>query len=106
MLSEEGPPALVLVTLFDASSQALSARVADKIRQAGVACELYAQATKLKKQLRYAERAGKRFAVIVGPDEAEKGVVQVKDLGARSQEELPLEGLGEALRGRLGDKGS
>jgi histidyl-tRNA synthetase len=101
VLGDEGAPAAVLMTIFDESSLATSVSVATRLRGAGVGCELYPQVAKLKKQLKYAERVGKRFAVIVGPDEAEKGVAQLKDLKQRAQEEVALDGLADAIRDRL-----
>lgn len=105
LLSEETTTASVLVTIFDPDLVAPAARAASKIREAGVACELYPQAARLKKQLKYAERTGKSFAIIIGSDEAEKGVVQVKHLAERSQEEVSLEEIGPWLAGRLADAG-
>ena len=93
VVGEEPAPASVLVTIFDEDSVETSVALARRIRSAGVGCELYPQVAKLKKQLKYAERVGKRFAVIVGPDEAEKGVVQLKDLLTRTQDEVAMDDL-------------
>ena len=54
---------------------------------------------KLAKQLQYADRAGIRFAVIRGEDEAARGVVAVKDLRRGEQFEVAESGLADALRG-------
>lgn len=98
--------ASVLVTVFAADTAALSARVARDLRRAGIACELFPQFSKLGKQLRHAERTEKRFAVIVGPDEASRGIAQLKDLAARSQEEVPLDDLARRIRDLESDSGS
>jgi histidyl-tRNA synthetase len=44
----------------------------------------------LKSQLRTADRTGARRAVILGPDEMQRGVATVRDLESKSQEEVPL----------------
>ena len=49
-------------------------------RAAGLNVETQQEPRKLGKQLQYADRAGIRFVVIRGGDEAAKGVVSVKDL--------------------------
>ncbi len=97
LVAAGGPPAAVLITIFDAALAAVSARLAQTLRRAGIACELYPQSAKLAKQFRYAERTQKRFAVVVGPDEAARGVVQLKDLSTRAQEEIAADQLAERL---------
>ncbi len=94
----------MLATVFDADSIPGAARLAQLVREAGVDCELYPQPAKLKKQLKYAERQGKRFVLIQGPDEVERGAVQVKNLAAREQEEVELSKLGAYLAERLADQ--
>jgi histidyl-tRNA synthetase len=93
--------AAVLVTVFDGASRALSARLAGELRAAGIACELFPQAAKISKQLRYAERTGKRVVVIAGPDEAARQCAQVKDLASRAQVEVPIAGLAEKVSSLL-----
>ena len=101
VLGGEGVPAPVLMTIFDSDSVGTSVSVAARLRASGVGCELYPQVAKLKKQLGYAERVGKRFAVIVGPDEAAKDVAQVKDLAERAQQEVSLDDLAAVIRDKI-----
>ena len=56
---------------------------------------------KLEKQLKYGDATGVRFAVIVGPDEAAKGVVTVRDLQARTQAVFPRAEAAVEIRKRL-----
>ena len=51
-----------------------------------------------RKQLQYADRAGIRFVVIRGEDEAARGVVAVKDLRRGEQFEVPEAELAHALQ--------
>ena len=101
VVEERSGIAKVMVTVFDATTRQLSAQLARQIRLGGIDCELFPQVAKIGKQLSYAERTGKRFAIIAGPDEAEKGVVQVKNLAARAQEEVGVDRLQECLREKL-----
>jgi histidyl-tRNA synthetase len=78
-------PTEVLVTTFDASSQAEALRLASELRAAGFKVEWYPEAAKLDRQLKYANLIGARVAAIIGPDEAAKGIVTLKDLAAREQ---------------------
>ena len=78
----------VLVTLFadDALDHALA--LSQQLRAAGLNVETQLEPRKLAKQLQYADRAGIRFVVIRGEDEAGKGVVAVKDLRRGEQFEV------------------
>jgi histidyl-tRNA synthetase len=78
-------PAPVLMIQFTADRLGDYQRVASTLRQAGVGVEVYPEARKVGQQLQYAERRGFQLAVIAGPDEFEKGVWKVKDLGRREE---------------------
>jgi histidyl-tRNA synthetase len=52
----------------------------------------------LKGQLKRANRSGARFCLILGEDELNRGVVQLKDMDGHSQQEIPLDGAAEAIR--------
>ncbi|HMD88368.1 MAG TPA: histidine--tRNA ligase [Anaerolineaceae bacterium] len=77
--------AAVLVTVFDEGLLNGSLSLSADLHQAGIQVICYPEAAKLPKQLKFADRMGIRYAVIMGPDEAANGVVTVKDLAARTQ---------------------
>ena len=77
--------AQVLVTVFEENRLLDAYSLAGELRQHGVAVVCYPEAAKLPKQLKFADRMSLRFAVIVGPDEAARGEVVLKDLVNRSQ---------------------
>lgn len=81
----------VLVTVFDEERKGDSFKLAQQLRSKGVSTYCYLEPVKLDKQLKYADRKGIPFVVVLGPDELEKGVVQLKDMKAKKQEELTLE---------------
>ncbi len=93
-------PAEALVTVFDKAGLAESLRLASELRAAGVRAEWYPEAVKLEKQLKYADAAGVRFALILGPDEAAQGQVTLKDLQNRSQAALPRAQIAAEIRRR------
>ena len=93
-------PAEALVTVFDKAGLAESLRLASELRAAGVRAEWYPEAVKLEKQLKYADAAGVRFALILGPDEAAQGEVTLKDLQNRSQAALPRAQIAAEIRRR------
>jgi histidyl-tRNA synthetase len=60
--------------------------------------EVYPEAKKLSAQLSYANKRGHRLALIGGEEELQRGVWQVKDLRAQSQETVSDADLVEAVR--------
>jgi histidyl-tRNA synthetase len=63
-------------------------KLARDLRKRGVRCEADTRGGSLKSQLRRANALGALVVVIIGDSEIGEGVVQVKDLEARSQERL------------------
>jgi histidyl-tRNA synthetase len=91
----------LLVTVFDDSFLLKSFQLAAELREAGLKAMVYPEAVKLQKQLKFADRKGIRYAVILGPDEDASGQVTVKDLAGRKQQTLEREKAVEMLRGKL-----
>jgi histidyl-tRNA synthetase len=96
-------PSEVLVTVFDQAGLAESLKLAGELRAAGLRAEWYPEAARLDKQLKYADATGVRFAAIVGPDEAARGLVTLKDLKSRSQETLPRAEAAGKIKGSRSD---
>jgi len=60
--------------------------ILNQCRQKGVSGEMYPEHAKLDKQLKYADKKGIPFAVIIGSKEMEEGTVLIKNLTQGSQE--------------------
>ncbi|MEL6521996.1 MAG: His/Gly/Thr/Pro-type tRNA ligase C-terminal domain-containing protein, partial [Pseudomonadota bacterium] len=74
----QGP---VVVTVMDRNRLADYQAMAGELRQAGIRAEVYLGNPKnFGNQLKYADKRAAPVAVIQGGDEAERGVVQLKDL--------------------------
>ncbi|GAP17822.1 histidine--tRNA ligase [Levilinea saccharolytica] len=86
-----------LVTVFDGERLIDSFRLAGELRQAGLRVVCYPEPAKLPKQLKFADKMGIRFALIVGPDEAAQGLVTIKDLATRTQETTAQEKAAEKI---------
>jgi histidyl-tRNA synthetase len=78
----------VLVSLMDEAGLDAALSLSQRLRAAGLNVETQLEARKFKKQMEYANKAGIRFVVIRGEDEAAKGVVAVKDLRRGEQFEV------------------
>ena len=59
--------------------------VVKSLRQSGVSCEIYPENTKLKKQFDYADKKHIPFLSIVGGNEVEAGVINLKNLNTGEQ---------------------
>ena len=78
----------VLVALLDDTGLAHALGLSQRLRAGGLNVETQLEPRKLAKQLQYADKAGIRFVVMHGEDEAARGVVAVKDLRRGEQFEV------------------
>ncbi|MDA7428573.1 histidine--tRNA ligase [Primorskyibacter aestuariivivens] len=88
---EQGP---VVVTVMDRDRMADYQSMVAELRNAGIRAEVYLGNPKnFGNQLKYADKRNSPVAIIQGSDEAERGVVQIKDLilGAQIAENATLE---------------
>ncbi len=90
MLGAAASATEVFVTRFAESTLTETLQAAAALRAAGVATSLSLEGGKLGKQLKQADKLGARWALVVGPDEAKQGLVQLKDLRGGGQESLSL----------------
>ena len=89
--------AKVLFTNMGEKEVAYSLPVAASLRAEGIACEIYPDNTKLKKQFEYADRKGIPYLAIVGDQEVAGGTVTLKNLSSGEQVVLPKDNLAGAL---------
>jgi histidyl-tRNA synthetase len=91
----------VLVAQMDETLLPECLEIATQLRNAGIATEIVLDGGKLGKQFKYADRAGIRFVVVLGPDEVAKGTVAVKDMRKQDQFEVQRPDLVKTLRVEL-----
>jgi len=75
-----------------------SMKALQELRADGIKAEMYPDDAKVGKQLTYADKRGIPFAVIAGTSEMQKGVYNLKDLTAGTQQELTLNELKKILK--------
>ncbi|GAB2505945.1 histidine--tRNA ligase [Pseudoxanthomonas sangjuensis] len=90
-----------MVALMDESRMADSLDIARRLRAGGINTEVQMEPKKVARQFQYASRAGIRFVVLCGEDEAARGVVAVKDLLREQQFEVKRDELASALKVEL-----
>jgi len=88
--SKTGTQALVCV--FNQETINNSLAIAQKLRESKISTEvLPSSSEKLDKQLKYADRKGIPFVIIIGPEELNKNVVKLKNMKSGEQFELSLQ---------------
>ncbi len=94
MLLENAPaaPSAVAVIPIGEGAQASAILVLQTLRRAGIRAEMSYRGN-LKRRLERANKIGAGFAVILGEEEAARGVAQLKDLGQGTQQEVAIDRL-------------
>jgi histidyl-tRNA synthetase len=69
------------------------------LRAADLAADMDYTGRRLKAMLEQADKRRARYALIVGDEEIERGVVQTRDMKTAQQAEVPVAHIAEALRG-------
>jgi histidyl-tRNA synthetase len=87
----------VLVALLDDTGLAHALTLSQRLRAAGLNVETQLEPRKLAKQFQYADKAGIRFVVMRGEEEAARNVVTVKDLRRGEQFEVAEAELASAV---------
>jgi histidyl-tRNA synthetase len=94
-------PAQVLVTVFDDKLLIQSFALAAELRNAGLNVMVSPESVKLPKQFKFADKMKMKVALVLGPDEVEKGLVVVKNLVNGEQVQVKREALVESVKGIL-----
>ena len=89
----------VMVTVWNADARAASLALAHDLRAAGLRVDVYPEADKLGKQMKYAASRDIPVAAILGDDEVATGMVAVKDLRSGAQVTVPRADVAAHVRG-------
>jgi histidyl-tRNA synthetase len=84
------PPLFYAVALANTARRHL-VRAVVELRRAGVPVEMEAAVYSPSEAIPRAQRRGARYVLMIGDREIERGVVTVRDLSARTQEEWQIE---------------
>lgn len=94
-----GATSQVMFTNFGATEAAAALRAVKQLRAAGIACELYPDVAKLKKQMNYANTMGIPYVALIGESEAADGTITLKDMAAGTQTTLTPDEAIKAIKG-------
>ncbi|NCN51058.1 MAG: histidine--tRNA ligase [Candidatus Pacebacteria bacterium] len=91
--SELNTSSKVLVTLFDEASFKTSLETATRLREAGIATEIYPTFDKLGKQFKVADQKNIPYVIIIGETELSDGTVTLKNMKTGEQKTATLAAL-------------
>ena len=87
----------VLFINFGEKETDYSLPIIKQLREQGIRCEIYPDASKMKKQMQYANQKGIPFVVMTGETEMAEGKVMLKNMTSGEQKLLSPEELNKAL---------
>ncbi len=101
-LGEEGIPKPKKTDLYIASIGDMADRYAQslafRLRKNGIACETNLLSRSVKAQMKYADKLGVRFSVVLGDNEIETGIANLKDMANGTQTEIKLDEIENYIR--------
>lgn len=83
----------VLIVNFDKSLESFTLPLLASLRSAGIAAELYPVATKLKKQMSYADAKRIPHVLLIGDEEKDSGLLSLKNMESGEQVKVSQEQL-------------
>lgn len=92
----------VLFVNFGGDEENSALRKTAELRQKGIRAEIYPEAAKVKKQMKYADQKQIPFVVLAGSAEIEKGIMTLKNMISGEQDEVPVDELTGFIKTRLG----
>ena len=78
----------ILLTNFGKTEEEYCIQITKKLRENGIATELYPEASKMKKQFDYADKKKIPFVGIIGSDEMNTGILSLKNMKTGEQSKM------------------
>lgn len=92
---EEEPKPTLYVGILGKEAKPEAYRLVRRLREAGIIAETDYMDRSVKAQMKFANKTGAKYTVIIGSDELEKGVVTVKNMTEHEQVDVKLEELAD-----------
>jgi histidyl-tRNA synthetase len=83
----------VLFVNFGEKEQLHCMKLVKKVRDAGIDCELYPTPSKLQKQMKYANDRNVSYVALVGENEINSGMIQLKNMVSGEQDSVTIDEL-------------
>lgn len=96
----------VMVVTIGTAARAAGFQLADELRAGGIRTEGDHLDRAIGAQMKFADRVGARYALVLGDDELAAGSVTLREMTTGAQSKLPRLGVVEAIRTRLRESAS
>jgi len=80
----------VQISVMEQENLSYGFQLLTQFRAAGISVDMYPEAAKMQKQMKYADKRSIPYVIIIGEDEKASGVLTLKNLGDGSQESLKV----------------
>ena len=94
----EPDPVSVFIVTMGKAARAEGLSILRKLHKKGISAQMDTLSRNVKGQFKYAARLNAKYTVVIGDDEIEKGVVQLKDMDKREQKEIPIDQIVDEIR--------
>jgi histidyl-tRNA synthetase len=91
----------VYVAVFSEELTSAALEIVTRLRNEGISVDCSLEATKMQKQMKYADTNQIPFVVIVGPDEEKNGTVILKNMKDRTQQSIDKETVADIVRSAI-----
>ena len=96
--TEEAKPVLYIAPMGN-KARAKAMALVNQLRASGLYAECDICGRSLKAQMKYADKIGARYTLIIGDSELETGKAQLKDMSNSTQEEIEIDAICEIIGG-------
>ncbi len=101
---EASASSTVLIVHLDEESFRYGLKVAQTLREKEIACEIYPDLSKIKKQMEFADKKKIPFVIVIGSEETKTGMLTLKNMGTGEQMKLRVEEIVEILNQKTSGK--
>ena len=92
-------PITCLTTIFNKDTLNKTLEIVRYLRDEGLSCDLYQEiGVKLDKQLKYANKKGIPYIIIIGPEEIKKNKITIRNMKTGEQKDIKKEELLKVLK--------
>ena len=98
LIEKINTPATVFIPYFEKERLNDYLKIADNLRKSGIATEFYPEPKKLGLQLKYADKKGFAFVVVIGSSEFEQGTCQLKIMKTGETRDVAIDQLVDELK--------
>ena len=96
----EPDPLDVFITVMGDKAKLKGLEIIHQLHLAGISAQMDLMSRNVKGQFKYAARLGAKYTVVIGEDELDRGVAQLKDMDAHEQTEVALDDIVDVLKSK------